>query len=362
MDSYAGVSTSIDTDLARVLSTIPVVVILVNEEQRVVWGHEQLLELVGADRPEQCRLPGPGDLLRCENALAGREGCGSAPGCDLCGALRAMRESQRSGKVIARECRITVRDENGGQSSLDLVATASPYRGNGETLTMLTLQDASAEKRRRALERIFFHDILNTAGGLTGLVSEIKRTDDPSERDMMLGLLESSTRSLLEEISAQRQLSAAEQGELALNLQVCAIADIFVDVRAILRHHPAGTGRLIALSGNYQGEQITTDASLLKRVLLNLAKNALEASDAGELIELSYQTDGERALFTVHNEGYIPREIQLQLFYRSFSTKGPGRGLGTYSARLLAEQYLNGTVSFSTSPDEGTRFTVALPR
>jgi len=55
-------------------------------------------------------------------------------------------------------------------------------------------------------------------------------------------------------------------------------------------------------------------------------------------------------------------DVQLQLFQRSFSTKsGTGRGVGSYSVKLLTEKYLRGTVTFSSSEAQGTTFTVRLP-
>jgi signal transduction histidine kinase len=52
--------------------------------------------------------------------------------------------------------------------------------------------------------------------------------------------------------------------------------------------------------------------------------------------------------------------IQLQIFQRFFSTKGPGRGLGTYSMKLFGERYLKGKVDFSSQAPQGTTFTVTL--
>jgi len=65
--------------------------------------------------------------------------------------------------------------------------------------------------------------------------------------------------------------------------------------------------------------------------------------------------------FTVHNPGEMPQEASLQVFQRSFSTKGTGRGLGTYSMKLLSEQYLQGKVGFSSTPEEGTLFFAEYP-
>jgi signal transduction histidine kinase len=59
----------------------------------------------------------------------------------------------------------------------------------------------------------------------------------------------------------------------------------------------------------------------------------------------------------------MPEEIQLQVFQRSFSTKASsGRGIGTYSMKLLGEHYLGGKVAFTSREPEGTEFTVTLPR
>jgi signal transduction histidine kinase len=106
--------------------------------------------------------------------------------------------------------------------------------------------------------------------------------------------------------------------------------------------------------------RLQTDRTLLARVIGNLAKNALEAEAAGAAVTLNCKKSGSGAVFTVHNPSQMPEDSRLQVFQRSFSTKGAGRGLGTYSIRLLTERYLKGKVSFSTGP-EGTTFRAEYP-
>ena len=65
--------------------------------------------------------------------------------------------------------------------------------------------------------------------------------------------------------------------------------------------------------------------------------------------------------FSVHNPGHIDPAIQAQIFQRYFTTKGEGRGLGTYGMKLLAEEYLGGRVSFASSRARGTTFSVWVP-
>ena len=53
----------------------------------------------------------------------------------------------------------------------------------------------------------------------------------------------------------------------------------------------------------------------------------------------------------------MPDDAQLQIFQRSFSTKcEPGRGLGTYSMKLLGERFMGGVVDFTSRAPEGTTF------
>lgn len=118
---------------------------------------------------------------------------------------------------------------------------------------------------------------------------------------------------------------------------------------------------LIQISNNSENIIFECDETLLGRVLGNMLKNAMEASSKGDSIILETRMNNGMVNFTVHNSSYIPNEIQLQLFNRSVSTKGAGRGLGLYSMKYLTENYLNGKISFTSSKAEGTTFTVSYP-
>jgi sensor histidine kinase regulating citrate/malate metabolism len=65
--------------------------------------------------------------------------------------------------------------------------------------------------------------------------------------------------------------------------------------------------------------------------------------------------------FQVTNPTFIPKEIQLQIFQRSFSTKGENRGIGTYSIKLLTERYLKVRISFTSLDEKGTSFYARYP-
>ena len=120
---------------------------------------------------------------------------------------------------------------------------------------------------------------------------------------------------------------------------------------------------MINIHFNNQGEvMVHTDAVQLRRIIENLVKNAVEASEPSDSIRIDLYSGNERVRISVVNPRPIPEDVVDNIFKRSFSTKGEGRGLGTYSSKILCEDYLNGKLTFTTSESEGTEFIIDIPR
>jgi len=232
-----------------------------------------------------------------------------------------------------------------------------------ETFTVFSVVDISNEKRRKMLERIFFHDVINTAGCIKGLADLMLQTDAAdSEIKEMTAMLGESADQLLEEISAQVQLSAAESGDLKAEHKPVQASELITQVIRQFHSYRIAKDRNIVADPAADNFVFVSDPVLLRRVLINLVKNALEASASGQTITLGAEMNGASVSFTVRNQAVMPPAVQLQIFSRSFSTKGSGRGVGTYSIKLLTEKYLHGKVTFVSEAVAGTRFTVTFPR
>jgi signal transduction histidine kinase len=132
-------------------------------------------------------------------------------------------------------------------------------------------------------------------------------------------------------------------------------------VRKQIAFNPVLKSRKLEVITECTDFRFMTDAALLKRILLNMAKNAAEASPEKSQIKLGCSAKQGKAVFSVNNTGVIPDEVKLQIFQRSFTTKGAGRGLGTYSMKLFGENYLQGRVYFRSNEKQGTTFTIELP-
>jgi sensor histidine kinase regulating citrate/malate metabolism len=167
---------------------------------------------------------------------------------------------------------------------------------------------------------------------------------------------------MIDEIQAQRQIIAAERGDLEPVLSVTTAKTLLNDVTDLFSKHEIIKGKKLHVQENLDDVALYTDPVILRRILGNMVKNALEASSIKATVSLSFQGKDNIIRFSVHNSTWIEREVQLQLFKRSFSTKGSGRGIGTYSMKLLGEKYLKGKVWFQSSPEKGTTFFIAIPK
>jgi len=341
--------------LNNALNSLPVYVLILNKNRQIIFANSSFRQ--NLTQEELAHLTGqrPGEILNCVHSDELEGGCGTTKFCSKCGAVNAILKSQRFESGI-EECRITQKNGN----ALDLLVWANPIEINSEFYTIFAVTDISNQKRRKALERIFFHDILNTAGSVKGFLNLLKNAE-PDEVNELLDLMSISVQNLIEEINAQRTLSLAENEELTLNRQTFSTADLLSEIINSFEGMEIAKDKEISICDSSENVTMQSDKTIMRRIVTNLIKNAFEASKRGQKIEVSAKLVGEVVKFDVHNQNFIPEDIQLQLFQRSFSTKGLGRGLGTYSVKLLSEKYLKGKVYFISNKQEGTTFTVEIP-
>lgn len=348
--------------LDSMFSTVPNGVLILNNERQIIYANLAFRQMLGISDLQQILGMRPGEAVNCIHANETQGGCGTTEACSQCGAALAILKAQKGSANVA-ECRILTNGDGEDLTALDLRVWATPNQFGDETYTVFSLADISDEKRRRVLERIFFHDIINTAGAIQGLVDMYIATDDPEElRDSGINtMLAQASSQLVDEIQAQSQLMAAESGELAVKPTTFETKTLLHQLVDLYRNHMVADGRLIRVAPNVSVVTLSSDRALLGRVIGNMIKNALEASSPGETVTVGCEQYFDYVRFWVHNPKVMPRHVQLQVFQRSFSTKGDGRGLGTYSMKLLTENYLQGRISFESTPKEGTTFMATYP-
>jgi signal transduction histidine kinase len=99
----------------------------------------------------------------------------------------------------------------------------------------------------------------------------------------------------------------------------------------------------------------------LKRVFINLVKNASEAMPHGGVILLrSYRHNGFAFVDVVDNGKGISEQHKAKIFVPNFSTKTSGTGLGLAISKKIVEAH-QGEIDFASVPGTGTTFTIQIP-
>jgi hypothetical protein len=346
--------------LRALLDAADVSVVVLNRQRQILVGNSGLLAALGIRGIDLIEGLRPGEALGCIHASRYPGGCGTSPECAACGAVLAILESQRTGEAVERECLMTVR-HGSAIDALELRVRASQTEVGTEVFTVVGLRDISAEKRREALERVFLHDISNTLSPLLTWADLLatERVRDPGDAAKRIAAL---GKRLQREIEDQRVLLQAENGTLEIKRTAVQAEAACETAVTILEGLQEAKGRSLEIVRRESPHPIVTDESLLVRVLVNMLKNALEATPEGGAVKVWAEDVPDGCDVRVWNAGVLAPTVALQVFRRSFSTKaGRGRGLGTFSMKLLGERYLGGTVGFVSTEAEGTTFYLRLP-
>jgi signal transduction histidine kinase len=345
--------------LTHLLEAVGSVMFVLNPERQIIAANSAALKTLDLTVETVFEAMGlrPGEALGCIHVEATPNGCGTGKICASCGAARAIMDAQLNQRVVEYEFLLTTK-KNGEEFAHEFQIRAAPFELDSRPLLLLTLHSIADKKRREILERTFFHDLLNTLGALNGYrsLAENGLLAEPQTLRQLGGLIDR----IVEEVRTHRALLNAENQHLTLKLETCSTLDIVEKLKVTFEHHEVRDARTFEI--DCAQETLTTDRTLVLRILTNMLKNAFEATPPAGTVRFRCYKDGHHIVFAAHNPGYIPEDVAARIFTRSFTTKGePGRGLGTYGMKLFGEHYLHGKITFTSSEAEGTEFLLRLP-
>ena len=263
----------------EILEAQPNLVAVLNQNRQIVYANHTWL--IALKIPDIQKILGkrPGEAMGCIHSDEGPSGCGTSEACSVCGAVRSILKAQRLEKAATEECRITAK-QNGKLVSFNLLIWVTPINVQDDTLYILVASDISHEKRRRSLEKIFFHDLANTAVALTGYSELLKRNCDGQHHNLVNSLSRVSQR-IVQEIDTQRELLAAENQEVTVRPQALVSTYFLTQVSRHFELQDVAAKRNLVIDPSTENLNFSADPHLLGRILDNLTKNALEALAPG---------------------------------------------------------------------------------
>jgi len=334
-------------------------VVILNRHRQIVSANARYLETLGVERADELLGSRPGESLDCVHAWDHPAGCRTRPACSSCGAVSAMVAALEPGGAEDRECVIACGSPEAPRD-VDLRVRASPLELDGEGFLLFTLQDVSAEKRREALERAFFHDVADLAASLSCAAVQLEPSSPEEVRAAASDIRLLASR-LARELTIQRSLAESQPQPGEPLLEPIELSSLLDGLRALTGHHPAAEGKELYAVSSVRGP-LESDRLLLERILGGMLINAFEASPRGARVQLEIGVGDGETRFRVWNPGAVSSTVAPRIFQRYFTTKpGSGRGQGTFLMKLFGERWLGGRVGFDSSAAEGTSFWLRLP-
>ena len=335
-------------------------VAVLNEHRQIIALNQSMLDILGETTAQPLLGLRPGEAVGCCYADEMEAGCGTSEYCMTCGAAIAMVASLADNRPVQRNCAISVQ-RNGRREELFFRVHAAPILIEGQTFILLMLNDISEHQRMAAMQRVFFHDINNTVTGLLQAAELLKQTGRGGNSDLPSSIV-GLTRRLEREIDLQRRLSQQAACFQEIQTEILSVEWIIGELERWIEFHPSHRDQVLQVQNGAPGLLLQTDPVLLLRVLGNMLINAFEAAASCRTIRLNVTAHGGQVNFAVWNADVISPAVAIRIFQRNFSTKNEfGRGLGTYTMKLIGEELLGGRVYFESTAMEGTTFFLALP-
>ena len=236
---------------------------------------------------------------------------------------------------------------------------------------IVILRDVSQRKEiedvKNSVERMMRHDLNNALTGILAFSDLMCDADNLSAvQHRIMTVIHKSGRMMQSQIEGYLALQRMESGTIDLESLPADVAELARDVVLNLKRlsEARGVAMEIRLNGAPANDKATlsypTQSALFFGMLLNLAKNAVEASSTGDTVSIDLETEDRKLTVRTHNRGAIPRSIRDRFFGKFVTAnKKDGTGLGAYSAKLIAES-LGGTINADSDEQNGTTVTVCF--
>lgn len=199
------------------------------------------------------------------------------------------------------------------------------------------------------------HEIRNPLTSLKGLVQLLQMEDEKHQLYYQIMIDELNR---INHIVSELLLLAKPQ---QIKYTEADMQVILHDVISLLKSEASLHNIQIEFHVQSHPVMIECEPNQLKQLFINIVKNAIEASSAGDVVTISLQHHDNKVTVMVKDQGVgISKELLERIGEPFYSSKEKGTGLGmTVSFKIV--QSHNGTIKFKSEPDIGTEVVVQLP-
>ncbi len=250
-----------------------------------------------------------------------------------------------------------------------LSLSATEFRLRGKAFKIISFQDIHAELDQNEMQawqkliRVLTHEIMNSVAPITSLSGSLKTIVSQNEsiesqkHTLKEGLdaIENRSQGLMNFTEAYRKLTRIPLP----NLKKVAPNDFFGRIESLFLPTLATSSIQFEMSLDPINQDLFIDPDLMEQVIINLLKNAKEASGQEGNLRLTHATNHNLHTIEIIDSGSgIPQDIQDKIFIPFYTTKDEGSGIGLSLVQQVVRLH-NGQIDFETS-NAGTTFRISL--
>lgn len=255
---------------------------------------------------------------------------------------------------------------------VDIESASMKTTWAGAPAVMITFRDMAGQKAaaqaQRDLMALVSHELRSPLAAMVGFATLLSREDVASDADTRRALLDkvrARADDMTRLVDELMEGARVDSDEFALELESCNLAALLDKTVSSLSVPPEVQVRLSVPDST---PRIRCDPERLQHAFSNLIDNAVKYSPEGAQVTVSARTLKDKVRIMVADKGPgISRKDLPLLFTRFAKTSGrplrgrKGFGMGLYIAKRIVEAH-GGSIKVESAPDEGTTFTIDLPR
>ena len=198
------------------------------------------------------------------------------------------------------------------------------------------------------LVSVLTHEIMNSLTPIIGLSESAEGMDERA--DSALAVIHRRSKGLLEFVNNYRKLTRIPQPQM----ESVPVQEYFNDLEQFY-------GDRLRCNVSPSALKVYADPRQRMQVLVNLVKNASEASNGIIELNASRMADGNIEISVRdYGHGILP-EVMDSIFVPFFTTKPQGSGIGLSLCKQIVKQH-RGRLQVKSSPGRGSTFTIVLPQ
>jgi len=200
------------------------------------------------------------------------------------------------------------------------------------------------------------HDLRNPLMGIAGAVYYLKEKLDPTADEKTKAML-NTIKECIEYSNKIVDDLLDYSGDIKLKLEDTNPRKIIVEALSQIR-----IPKNIKVINSVEAEPtIRIDTNKMKRVIINIVKNAIDAMPNGGTLKIKSRSINGRWEISFSDTGVgMPEEIKEKLGKPLFTTKAKGMGLGLAICKRIVKAH-EGSMSIKSSLGKGTTLTISIP-